>query len=87
MGELVLEALLSSNIDTITDLNLGYNKSWFEHPDTKEERQGNVDLLLELITKQAGLQHINLCHNFYSSNATLAILTRIAEHQSTRSKL
>ena len=29
MGELVLEALLSSDINTITDLNLSYNKSWF----------------------------------------------------------
>ena len=38
MGEQVLEALLSSNIDTITDLNLGNNTSWFKHPDTKEER-------------------------------------------------
>ena len=38
IGELVLEALLSSNIDTITDLNIGVNESWFKHPDTKEER-------------------------------------------------
>ena len=38
MGELVLEALLSSNIDTITDLNLRSNKFWFKHPDTHEER-------------------------------------------------
>ena len=38
MGELVLEALLSANIDTITDLNLSGNSSWFENPDTEEER-------------------------------------------------
>ena len=28
-GELVLEALLSSNINSITDLSFGRNKSWF----------------------------------------------------------
>ena len=37
-GELVLEALLSSNIDTITDLNLLANPSWFQYPETQEER-------------------------------------------------
>ena len=43
--ELVLESLLSSNIDTITNLNLSNNKSWFNHPDTQQERSGNIDLL------------------------------------------
>ena len=39
MGEQVLEALLSANINTITDLNLGANAiSWFKDPVTKEER-------------------------------------------------
>ena len=51
IGELVLEILLSSSIDSIADLNLSKNKSWF-----KEDREGNVDLLAELISKQAGLQ-------------------------------
>ena len=74
MGELVLEALLSSTIDTITDLNLGGNWSWFQHPDTNNERFGNVDLLLDLITKQAVLHHINLSHYIFSSKATKAIL-------------
>ena len=38
MGELILEALLGSSIDSISDLNLSRNKSWFKHPDTNEER-------------------------------------------------
>ena len=29
-GEIVLEALLSSDIDSFIDLNLGWNKSWFK---------------------------------------------------------
>ena len=51
IGELVLEILLSSSIDSITDLDLRENLSWFKG----EERKGNVDLLMELITKQTGL--------------------------------
>ena len=47
-GELVLETLLNSNIESITHLYLEYNRSWFSHPVT-------VDLLLELITMQRGL--------------------------------
>ena len=87
IGELVLETLLNSSIDSITDLNLGSNYSWFYHPDTEEERSGNVDLLAELISKQAGLICINLACNCFSSNATQTILTRIAEHPSTYNKL
>ena len=49
IGEIVLEALLSYNINTITDLNFNDNSSWFNHPDTKEERSGNVTLLADLI--------------------------------------
>ena len=30
IGELVLENLLNSNIDKITNLDLSYNKSWFK---------------------------------------------------------
>ena len=43
--ELVLESLLSSNIDSVTNLNLSENMSWFKHPDTSEEKSGNIDLL------------------------------------------
>ena len=55
MGELVLETLLSSNIDSITNLNLDGNFSWFKHRATNEERSSNVDLLAELISRHAGL--------------------------------
>ena len=60
IGELVLETLLNSDINTITDLNLSLNSSWFKHPDTGEERPSNVELLAELITKQASIKHLNL---------------------------
>ena len=53
IGEIVLEALLISNIDSIVDLNLRWNISWFNHPT-------NVDLIEEIISKQAGMKHINL---------------------------
>ena len=43
--EYVLESLLSSNIDSITNLNLEENDSWFKRPDTEEEKSGNIDLL------------------------------------------
>ena len=48
IGEVVLEALLTSSINSITTLDLAGNSSWFEHP-------GNIDLLTEVILKQAGL--------------------------------
>ena len=85
IGELVLEILLSSNVNTITDLDLSGNSSWSKHPDTGNERSSNVDLLAELISKQAEIQHLNLggkeiinldppeqkfCSNGYSSTAT-----------------
>ena len=70
IGELILEALLNSNIESINDLNLFNNPSWFRHPDTKEEIFSNVALLAELISKQAGLQHLNLVVNYFTSNAT-----------------
>ena len=38
IGELVLESLLSSNINSITNLDLSINPSWFRHLDTNEER-------------------------------------------------
>ena len=80
IGELVLESLLSSNIVSITDLNFGGNESWFKHPDTREERSGNVDLLVELISKLTGLQKINLSYNSIPSNAKQTIKTRISAH-------
>ena len=80
IGELILEALLTSNIDSIINLNLRNNNSWFKHP-------SNVDLLAEVITKQSGIKHINLACNNFSSDATQKILTRIADHPSTPSKL
>ena len=80
IGELILEALLTSNIDSIINLNLRNNNSWFKHP-------SNVDLLAEVITKQSGIKHINLSFNSFSSNATQKMLTRIADYPSTTSKL
>ena len=102
IGELVLETLLSSNVDTITDLDLSGNSSWFKHPETGDERSSNVDLLAELIFKQTEIQHLNLggteihnlddqepkfCSNGLSSNATQTIVTRIADHLSNCSRL
>ena len=83
IGELVFETLLYSSINSITDLNLSDNKSWFIKPQTKEERSGNVELLAELISMQVGIQHLNLSENFLSKNATLTVLTRIAETSSS----
>ena len=77
IGELILGSLQSSNIDTITDLNLSHNDSWFLDPSTMEEKSG-VDLLAEILTKQLGLLHLNLDYNHLSSSATLKILSRIA---------
>ena len=51
IGELVLEILLNSNIEIITELHLRENSSWFKHPRTKEEKSRNVDLLMEFIIK------------------------------------
>ena len=49
IGELVFETLLNANIETITDLDLSCNYSWFLNPVTREERSSNIDLLVELI--------------------------------------
>ena len=51
IGELVLETLLNSRINTIIFLNLSKNFSWFWHPVTNEERFENVNLMSELISK------------------------------------
>ena len=85
--ETILESLLSSNIDSITNLNLGSNKSWFKNSGTNQEICSNAVLLSELISKQAGIHHINLRYNLFTSNATKTIVTKIADHTSTISKL
>ena len=86
MCALILEPLLNSNVDSIADLNITNNLYWFN-----ESYQGdvhnNVVLLSELITKQAGLLKINLEGNLFCSKATKLIVTTIAEHPSTSSKL
>ena len=87
MGEIVLETLLSSNIVSITNLDLNGNSSWFKNFVTKDERTGNVDLLVELISRQTVIQNLDLGDNDFSSNATHAVLTRIASHPSTTTKL
>ena len=46
MGEIVLETLLSSSIESITTLNLSSNYNWFSI-----QRISNVELLAELINK------------------------------------
>ena len=79
IGELVFETLLNTSVNSIIDLNLDNNKSWFWQPDTKEERSGNIDLLAELISRQTRLQNINLSYNQFSSNATQILLTKIAD--------
>lgn len=78
IGELVLDALLSSNIDSITDLDFKNNNSWFTHPETEAQIRGNADLLAELIFKQPGLKQLDLSNNYFSYYATKAVLTRIA---------
>ena len=52
IGELVLEILLNSSIDTMINLDLSSNDSWF----TGEERSVNEDLLVELLSKFVALQ-------------------------------
>ena len=87
IGELVLESLLASRIDSIEELNFSGNKSWFWNPQTNEERTGNIDLLAEIISKQAGLKQIDLGRNFFSSNSTRTVLSTIADHPSTNLRL
>ena len=52
IGELVLGPLVNSSNESIKELILSKNASWFKNPDTYEERQGNVNLLADLIAKQ-----------------------------------
>ena len=69
-GEIILESLLSSNIDCISYLNLNGNNSWFFHDATKKEISSNISLLAELISKQAGIENLHLSANGFTSNAT-----------------
>ena len=84
-GENVFETLLNSNIDCITDLNLSSNRFWFQ-PRTND-KPNNFNLLAELISKQTGIEHIDLSTNFFSTSATNAIVTTIADHPSLSDKL
>ena len=63
IGEIVLECLVASRIDSIEELNLAMNDSWFKNPFSRKERPGNTALLAELLSKQAGLMQINLGGN------------------------
>ena len=51
----------------------------FKHLETHQERSESVELLAEFIYKQTGLQNLELQRNNFSSNATLAIMTRLAD--------
>ena len=66
MCALVLEPLLNSNIDSIADLDITNNLYWFGKAN-QDNVDSNIVLLTELITKQAGLQKINLEGNLFSS--------------------
>ena len=87
IGEQILEAILNSNIDSISNLNLYCNWSWFcKNPYTYEERFSNIELLKELLSKQTSLLHLNIGANYISNSATETILTRILE-SATHSRL
>ena len=51
MCALILEPLLNSNIDSITDLDLYNNLWWFKQPNQGDHIDSNIVLLAELITK------------------------------------
>lgn len=87
IGEIVLKTLLDSNVNSITNLNLRNNRSWFWDFGSYKERFGNVELLTELISKQACLQHLDIGSGLYSSNATKTVLKMISNNPSTHNKL
>ena len=64
IGELILETLLNFTVDSLIELNLGENKSWFK------QRSANIALLSELISRQTRLRIISLSKNEFSSIAT-----------------
>ena len=79
VGELILEAFLNSSIQTIKHLNLSWNESWFNHGDTKEEREGIVEMLTEIISMQTECPNVlNLGRNRFSSSGTEKLMTTIA---------
>ena len=51
MCALIIEPLLNSNIDSITDLDLYNNLWWFKQPNQGDHIDSNIVLLAELITK------------------------------------
>ena len=65
IGEIVLETLLSSNIESIAIISLYLNPSWFELPQIGELRirTSNVELLVDLINKQTTLKTFDLREN------------------------
>ena len=86
-AEIVFETLLNSNIDCIINLDLSNNPEWFTHHETKEERTSNVELLVEVITKQTCIQKLYLGKNGFSDSAFQKVLTGIAIHSGISSKL
>lgn len=73
---LILETLLNSSINSITDLNLSNNPSWFSNP-------ANIELLIELIFKYAAIQNLNLGDCGFVSDRTSTILTSITNDSSS----
>ena len=63
VGEPILEALLNSSINTLISLNLSANKLWFEENDSSVS---SVELLIEAIGMQSGLEHLILDQNSLS---------------------
>ena len=80
MGEVILEALLSSGIAaTIVHLNLGYNRNWFS-----AGGETNVDMLADFIRYLPLLEVLNLGYNTFSSLATTKVLSSVAEQCNVR---
>ena len=79
IGELVFETLLNASVDSLIELDISCNESWFSNPSTREERTDNVSLLSELISRQTRLRVNNLNAISFSSTATQTLLTKIAD--------
>ena len=77
-GEIILEALVNSQISSIQNLQLGNNKEWFNNGNDANE--GVVDMLVEVISKQSScLQTLNLFLNEFSGVSTEKIVSKIAD--------
>ena len=76
VGEPILEALLNSSINTLVSINLSANKLWFEENDSSVS---SVELLIEAIGMQSGLEHLIFDQNSLSQNVTQKVLTKIAD--------